>query len=122
MEIKYKLQILKKESKRLEKKIDKIIKEINNDPVTIVLNCHLQLSEFLEKHKGKERTSEKALKEFELISKAHDAAEKRIPKYNSGKLHDDLLELQMKQSDLNCSIASIGYRERMRNELLKINE
>lgn len=102
---KFFLDLYQRELKKIKKRLEEIDCRIDYNPVTDLLKAREDFVDFLEKYKGEDRTSKKAIKEFNEIKKRDDNARKEIKNLKgTNSLNNEKLDLEFKISFLNSEI------------------
>lgn len=109
----YKIKILEKMLLEMEKKRQGIAHDINNDPTSELIKIQLEFNDWLKDTQGKGiRTSKESIKYINDLNDKQEAQEKRLKNYDSNKLINQLVDLDMETKELHNQI----YREKAINK------
>ena len=108
---KEKLKILEKLAVELEKKRENLVYELNNDPVSKLIELHLKFNDWLKDTKGEGRLSKESQNFIKNLIKEQEFQENRKKNYCSDKLTKKIVEIDFEIREINNEIYQYKIRE-----------
>lgn len=97
------------ETKRLKKIMD-------DDPTTMLLECHTQFNELLKKYQGKERLTPQFKVEVDKLSRKEKRAKTIQKSYDMMKAMDDYHEAKMREGNIITELHTQEFYYKLKHE------
>ena len=91
-------------------------KIMDDDPTTMLINCHLRLGELLKEYTGKERLTPQFKAEIDKLARKEKRAKKLQKGYDMMKAMDNYHEAKMKTSNVTTEVSNFKFRYKLQYE------
>jgi len=111
---KYEVELWEKELKRIDKEVAEAKRMMDNDPLTVILDCHMELKKLLDENQGaQKRTTPEFIAKVNQVAKREKKAKQMEKKgLNLVKLSDIYYDLKFKRDMIAQKYHTIEYRLR----------